>query len=140
MFRRGPKVPVGAAAPVNGPWNVLGGISGRSTIARICVRLAGLASTDSIREMPRSGGPPQKSWVESDEYGALPDGLAHLEGHSPLLGVGLLQGVDIDFGHLEQGLHHFLGVPRFRVTHHLAQDGRDDLPGDSKLVFEPTAG
>src|SRR2546430_13510447 len=49
MFQRGPKVAAGAAAPVNGPWNVLGGISGRSTIARICVRLAGLDRSPSSR-------------------------------------------------------------------------------------------
>src|SRR5256886_1528885 len=37
--------------------------------------------------MPRSGGPPQKSWVEPDESGALPDGLAHLEDLRESLGA-----------------------------------------------------
>jgi hypothetical protein len=45
-----------------------------------------------------------------------------------LLFVGSLEAGQINFIHLEHGLHHSLRPGRIRVIEHLAQPLRDDLP------------
>src|SRR6202022_2449046 len=42
--------------------------------------------------------------------------------------ISPLERRDVELAHLQQGLHHFCRVSGFRVTHHLAQRGGDDLP------------
>ena len=53
--------------------------------------------------------------------------------------VGLLQSVYVKFVHFEHGFPDafcFLGI---FVLHEFAEDGWDDLPRESELVFQPTA-
>src|SRR5260370_41730679 len=53
--------------------------------------------------------------------------------------VRLLQGGDVELAHLQQRFHHLCRAPRFRVAHHLAQRGGDDLPRDAEPILEPAA-
>ncbi len=53
--------------------------------------------------------------------------------------VGLLQTRNVELDHLQEGLHHtvrFLGV---LVLQHLGQQGGNDLPRETKPVFQPAA-
>src|SRR6202040_1333827 len=57
-----------------------------------------------------------------------------------LFGVGgLLQGIAVDLGHLQHGLHGAFGPLRILVAQQLAKNRGDDLPGEAELVLQPAA-
>src|SRR3989441_13267284 len=53
--------------------------------------------------------------------------------------VGLPEGRDVDLAHLEQRLHYLSRVPGSRVSHHLPERGRNDLPRHAEAILEPAA-
>src|SRR5207253_9115318 len=52
---------------------------------------------------------------------------------------GPLQSRDVDLLHREHGLHDALALLRILVHKQLAEDRREDLPGEAELVLEPSA-
>src|SRR5207249_1108464 len=53
--------------------------------------------------------------------------------------VGALECGDVDLAHLEHRLHNASGLLGILVPEHLAECGRDDLPREPVLVFQPAA-
>ena len=53
--------------------------------------------------------------------------------------IGSLQIVDDDLLHFEHGFHDSFRFLRIGVSQHLAQDGGDNLPGQTIFVFQPAA-
>ncbi len=53
--------------------------------------------------------------------------------------IGALQCFYVELLHLQHGLHGPAGLFSIRVTDHLRQDGRNNLPGKPIFVFEPAA-
>lgn len=51
----------------------------------------------------------------------------------------LLQLCNLEFLHRQEGLGHPSGARRVIARYQLAQDGRDDLPGQAEAVLEPAA-
>lgn len=60
--------------------------------------------------------------------------------HAALFSViSPLQAGDIDFVHLQDGLHDALRFFGILLLQHLAESGGDDLPGEAVFVFQPAA-
>src|SRR5262245_46357339 len=53
--------------------------------------------------------------------------------------TGSLQIADDDLVHFEHGFHYSFRLQRIGVSHHLSQDGGDNLPGQTVFVFQPAA-
>jgi hypothetical protein len=56
-----------------------------------------------------------------------------------LSAIGALKFVNLDFLHAEHGFHSPLRLLRVRVIHHLDQNGRNNLLGDTIFILEPAA-
>src|SRR5207245_2503861 len=54
--------------------------------------------------------------------------------------VGGLERLQVEFAHLEQGVHDRLRIAALRIRHYLLERGGDDLPRHAEAIRHPAAG
>src|SRR5215510_4951255 len=72
--------------------------------------------------------------------GGIHGKLGHLTGRARLrLVVGSLELSHVELHHRHHCFHHSLHLPGVPITDQLGESSRDDLPGETEGVFDPTA-
>src|SRR5262245_47372534 len=84
--------------------------------------------------------PPPKAVGCSGLLGGIHGKLGHLTGRARLrFVVGSLELSHVELHHRHHGIHHGLHLPGIRITDQLGESSRDNLPGETEGVFDPTA-
>lgn len=87
----------------------------------------------------KSGEPPRFCPVQA-VLGGIRGKLGHLTGRARLcLVVGSLELRHVEFHHRHHGFHHCLHLPGVPITGQFSESSRDNLPGETEGVFDPTA-